>query len=452
MALLTILNELRDEMQLDLTAAHFNHRIRPESEKEQAAVERYASSIGIPALTGSADVPAEARRRRIGLEETARLLRYRFLGNAAEELGARAVALGHTRDDQIETILHRILRGTGWRGLMGIPAKRGIFVRPLLDCSRTDLVDFLRSRGIKYLIDKSNRDDAYYRNRIRNRLLPYLRRHFNPSIDESITRLHESLEEGWRHLEEPLLCKVPDRRADGTVAVPLHELAALNDFEIYLLIDLVLRERYGLFQDFEKKHFDAAKRLIRSSQSGRRIRFPHGITLVREQRELLISRHEAPRRISGEVLVPGPGKYDLPHWSLSLEIEQVDGGEESTWNEMEVSVGSIRFPVRVRGRRSGDRLIPFGMKGRKKLSDIFIDAKIPLRMRDRYPVFADANGPFWIPGVVTGERTRITPKTRRIIRLRLSNEPQAVREIGDEPVSHGRGKHKGAGNRILKKR
>jgi tRNA(Ile)-lysidine synthase len=440
MALLTILNELKGEMRLDLAAAHFNHGIRPESEKEQAAVERHASSIGIPSLIGSADVPSEARRRKTGIEETARLLRYRFLENAADERGAGAVALGHTRDDQIETIFHRILRGTGWRGLMGIPAKRGLFVRPLLDCARAELIDFLRSNRISYMIDKSNRDDTYYRNRIRNRLLPYLRRHFNPSVDESIIRLHESLDEGWRLLEKPLLLKIPDRRPDGTVALELNELTELNDFEIYLLIDLVLRERYGMFQDFEKKHFDAAKRLIRKSQSGRRVRFPHGITITREQRELLISPHEFPPSINGEILVPGPGRYELPQWGLSLEVERVNRTVGSSWSDREVTAARIRFPIRVRGRRPGDRLVPFGMKGRKKLSDLFIDRKIPLRLRDRYPVFADALGPFWIPGVVTGERTRITPNIRRIIHLRLSDEKSAGPGKGRGPSRRHRAK------------
>jgi tRNA(Ile)-lysidine synthase len=422
MALLTILKELSGEMRLKLTAAHFNHHIRPESKKEQAAVERFASSIGIPVLVGSADVPSEARKRKIGLEEAARLLRYRFLGTAAGDRGDRLVALGHTRDDQIETILHRILRGTGWRGLMGIPAKRGPFVRPLLDCARTELIELLRSRKIPYMMDESNRDDTYYRNRIRIRLLPYLRRNFNPAVDESILRLHESLEEGWRLLEEPVLGRIPDLGPDGTVALSLNRLAELSDFEIYMTIDLVLRERFHLFQDFEKKHFDAVKRLARSSQSGRSIRFPHGVWIMKEQGELVVSREEPLGRFAGEVVVPEPGTYALPFWGLTLEVERVGRTIENAWNEREAHLASIRFPIRIRSRMPGDRLVPFGMKGRKKLSDLFIDRKIPLRARDRYPVFEDEQGPFWVPGVVTGERTRITPRTRHVLRLRLSRD------------------------------
>ncbi len=421
-ALLVILKELSGEMDLELAAAHLDHRIRRGSGKEQATVARLSSSVDIPFLAGSIDVPAEARKRRIGIEEAARILRYRFLERVATDFGARTVALGHTRDDQVETILHRILRGSGWRGLMGIPPRRGIFVRPLLDCSRDELMDFLRSRNIAHITDESNRDETYYRNRIRNRLLPYLRRHFNPAVDESIGRLQESLEEGWRLLEEPLLEMIPERQKDGSVKLPLTRVNQMGDFEIYLLVDLSLRERFCLFQDFEKKHFDAVKRLVHESQSGKGITLPHGIRIEKDQRSIIVRRKSDRAIVPGEQLVPAEGSYRLPSWNLRLEIDSIRPSDAGVWNEREAHLASIRFPVRVRARKPGDRIRPFGMRGRKKLSDIFIDRKIPLGLRDRYPVFEDSGGPFWVPGVATDERTRIQPGARRVTRMRLFDE------------------------------
>jgi tRNA(Ile)-lysidine synthase len=425
-ALLVILKELSGEMDLELAAAHLDHRIRRGSAKEQVAVARFASSIDVPFLAGSIDVPAEARKRKIGIEEAARLLRYRFLERVAADFGARTVALGHTRDDQVETILHRILRGTGWRGLMGIPPRRGIFVRPLLDCGRSELIDFLRSRKIAYITDESNRDEKYYRNRIRNRLLPYLRRHFNPAVDESIGRLQESLEGGWRRLEEPLIEMIPEPEKDGSVRLPLSELIRMGDFEIYLIIDLTLRERFCLFQDFEKKHFDAVKRLVHESQSGKHITLPHGIRIEKDQWSIVVRQKGDASIVPGELLVPTEGNYRLPFWNLRLEVDSIPLSEAGVWNDRETHLASIRFPVRVRARKPGDRITPFGMRGRKKLSDIFIDRKIPVGMRDRYPVFEDSGGPFWVPGVATDERTRIKPGTRRVIRMRLFDEATAA--------------------------
>lgn len=421
-ALLLILKELSGEMDLELAAAHLDHRIRRGSAKEQIEVAHIASSIGVPFLAGSIDVPGEARKRKIGIEEAARLIRYDFLGAVAADFGADAVALGHTRDDQVETILHRILRGTGWRGLMGIPARRGIFVRPLIDCTRSELVGFLRSRKIGYLTDESNRDDRYYRNRIRNRLLPYLREHFNPAVDDSVVRLQDGLEEGWRRLEEPLLRMIPAPDSDGAVVLSLQELTRMDDFEIYLIVDLVLRERFHLFQDFEKKHYDAVKRLVRRSQSGRRIALPHGIRIYREQRSIVVKRKNDSPVAPGELLIPGEGTYTLPFWNLRLEIDSVEPAEAKVWNDREACFASVRFPFRVRARKPGDRMTPFGMKGRKKLSDLFIDGKIPLSKRDLLPVLEDGGGPFWVPGVATDERTRIKARTRRVIRMRLFEE------------------------------
>ncbi len=420
-ALLSILNHLSSELGFDLAAAHFDHRIRPESVRERAAVERFASSLGIQVFVGSKNVPRKARADRVGLEETARNERYRFLEETAREYGAGAVALGHTRDDQVETVLHRVLRGTGWRGLTGMQPRRGIFIRPLLDCGRQELIAYLRGRGISYVIDSSNRDNRYYRNRIRNRLLPYLRKNFNPAVDDALLRLRAGALEGWHLLEGSVSGRIPKRRRDGTVIIPLRELEGTSDFEIYLMIDLILRERFGIFQDMERTHFDAAKRLIRSAQSGRKLRFPHNVILLKEQRNLVIMVERAESKAAGLIVVPGPGKYELPPWNLSLEIETVRGPSiEHRWSDLEVFLAKVHFPIHARSRKEGDRIVPFGMRGRKKLSDLFIDRKRPLRMRDRYPVFEDADGIFWVPGLVTDERTRISGRTRRAVRLKVS--------------------------------
>ena len=420
-ALLSILSHLSSELQFELAAAYFDHRIRTESVRERGAVERFASSLGIQVFVGSKDVPSKARTGRLGLEEAARNERYRFLEETAREYGAGAVALGHTRDDQVETVLHRILRGTGWRGLTGMQPRRGIFIRPLLDCGRQELIMHLRSRGISYVIDSSNRNNKFYRNRIRNRLLPYLRKNFNPAVDQAILRLRAGALEGWHLLEGPISERIPKRRRDGTVIIPLRELEETSDFEIYLMIDLVLRERFGIFQDMERTHFDAAKRLIRSAQSGKRLLFPHDVILLKEQRNLVIMVERAESITPGMIVVPGPGRYELPPWNLSLEVETVKGPSiEQRWSDLEVFLAKVHFPIHARSRKEGDRIVPFGMRGRKKLSDLHIDRKTPLRMRDRYPVFEDADGIFWVPGLVTDERTRISGRTRRAVRLKIS--------------------------------
>jgi tRNA(Ile)-lysidine synthase len=426
-ALMVILSRLSRETPFELAVAHFDHEIRPEAARERRLVERHAARLGLPLFLGSGNVPAEARRTRKGIEETARILRYRFLEGTALAWRADAVAIGHTSDDQVETILHHLIRGAGWRGLRGIPPRRGLFVRPLLACSREELKAFLRRGGIRYAVDRSNLDDARFRNRLRNRLLPLLKRDYNPSIAEALLRLSENLAEGWETLERPLRKLIPPAGSRGEAVIPLGRLEALTDFQLYLLVDLLLRERFGVLQDVDRTHFDAAKRLIRAGRSGRRVHFPHGVAARREHSNLVLSRAGEPREAPGEARIAGEGTYALPWWNLSVSVEHVRSRKiDPRSSGTEACFAGVVFPIRVRAKRPGDRIVPFGMRGRKKLSDLFIDRKVPLSRRDGIPVFEDRRGIFWVPGVAADERTRIAPGTKRAVRLKLFPAPDEM--------------------------
>ena len=429
MALLELLRELQHEFRFTLGAAYFDHRIRADSVRERALVEHLCSSHGIPLFSGAEDVPSVRRRHRIGLEEAARIARYRFLEDAAAGWLADRVALGHTRDDQIETVMHHIIRGSGWRGLAGMQPQRGIFIRPLLGCTRAELVDLLRSRGIRYAIDKSNRDNRLLRNRIRNLLLPYLRRSYNPAIDDALVRMQQNAAESWKALTRSM-DETPSSE-QGEVKIPLESLKSLSDYELYLLIDRILRDRFGIMQDITKKHYDAAKKLIRSGRSGGRILFPHGIELLREHKTLVVGRREklhAARRLPEEALLPGDGIYTLPMWNRTAEIETIDAVfPVPPADSNEAFLASVRFPLRIRRRKPGDRMIPLGMKGRKKLSDLFIDAKVPARRRGTTPVVEDSKGILWVPGIAVSERARITRRNRRMVHITLKEEKERNR-------------------------
>jgi len=425
-ALLTLLSDVSSDMRLSLAAAHFDHGIRVEAAaREKTLVERHASRLNVPVLFGSADVPAVSRKSKNGIEETARILRLDFLERSAAEWNADSVALGHTRDDQVETVLHHIIRGAGFRGITGIPERRGIFIRPLLGFSRGELIEYLRGRGIRYAVDSSNRDNTLLRNRIRNRLLPYLRKHFNPSVDESILRLRENLKEGWEILEGTVSGMIITTGGGTAVELPLDSARVLNDFQLYLLIDSILRDGFSIYQDVGKIHFDTAKKLIRSGRSGSSTDFPHGVTMFREQEHIRFARKK-PAGTGGdiheELLIPSDGDYILTKlgYSISLRTMRARSAAPYVAGDHEAFLSAVKYPVRVRSRRPGDRMVPFGMKGRKKLSDLFIDRKIPLHKRDRFPVFEDERGIFWVPGVAAGERARITPSTRTVTHIRLS--------------------------------
>ncbi|RKZ07122.1 tRNA lysidine(34) synthetase TilS [bacterium] len=428
-SLLFILDELKDKFGFEIAAAYFDHGIRTGVEREIELVRRYSSKLGIPFFLGAGDVPAVSKRLRLGIEEAARLERFGYLESTANKWGARGIALGHTADDQVETILHHIIRGSGLRGLAGIPASRGHFIRPILTCTRSELLDFLKSRKLNYAVDKTNSDTSLMRNRIRHRLIPYITKNFNPRFRESLLRLGENVAEALEALTGRLdgLVSAPDE-GDSFESVTLKSssIKGLSDFEIFLLVDSILKENFGIFQDVDKHHYDSVKRLISTSTSGKVVQLPFGIETAKEHGDIVFRRRRAKSGRGGtsdmnECTITGTGEFNLPDWGMRVTIEEVPAGDDGKIRN-DSGTGyfrSIRFPLRIRRRKMGDNIRPFGMKGTKKLSDIFIDKKVPLSKRDRIPVFEDKGGIFWIPGVVSDERMRIGPKAKRAIRITI---------------------------------
>ncbi len=436
MALLSIMDKLSRYFGYQLAAAFFHHGIRPETDREKELVEKTASRLGVRLITGGAPVPREAENQKMGLEETARKLRYRFFRDILRDSGSDTIALGHTADDQIETILHNIIRGTGLRGLAGMPSRRGPFIRPLLSCRRSQLIRHLEEEKIDYAIDRSNLDTSYMRNRIRNVLIPYLKDKFNPSIRNSILRLGENISGALESLQDTMEKIHIREERDGSVSIPIKEISSWDGFRVYLLVDNLLRERFDIYQDFNKSHFDSIKKLIREGHSGRELHLPHGIRLFREQQNIIVTRNRKTFQQTGredEASLPGSGKYSLPERQIRVSIEKIhingnyglNSGPDEGW------FGDIEFPLKVRKRKPGDKLVPLGMRGRKRLSDIFIDRKIPLRQRDRIPVFEDAGGIIWVPGVVTAERSRVTSETGEATVIKIS-QMTTDNEIGND--------------------
>jgi len=420
MAMLSILDLLSGGLGFHLSAAYFDHLIRDDGGREKRIVEKRCERLGIPLLTGSADVPALAGRSKIGLEEAAREARYDFL-DAARGL----IALGHNSDDQVETVLHHIIRGSGLRGIAGMPVRRGRLIRPVMCCGGGELRRYCIDHGIRYAVDRSNRDTGFLRNRIRHRLIPTLERDFNPSAGEAVLRLAENAREGLEALAAGMASFIPSAASDGSVTIDARKAGELADYKLYLLVDSILRDRLGLYRDMTRKHFEAVSRLIRSGRSGRRTSLPHGVKVTVEHGKVRFDPPSAGGEAPPEnIVLPGDGRFDLPGWKMSVKVTTRRGREvvPAQATGRSAALASVSFPVSVRPRRNGDRLAPFGMKGTKKLSDIMIDAKVPLRNRDRIPVFEDRSGILWIPGVAAAERTRITGRTRRAVTFELSPE------------------------------
>jgi len=379
-ALLLILADLADELGIVIHVAHFDHRTRPKQSAEDADfVAKLANRIGAPIRVGRADKPTKT-------EEAARIARYEFLRRAASEIGAAAIATGHTRDDQAETVLLHLARGSGLAGLAGMrPLREGI-ARPLLAIGRNDTVAVCRAARIRPRVDPTNRLLKFARNRVRLEVLPELAK-INPRASEAIARFAEAASE--LQTEDDLDIANALARAREREAIVI---AALEPAVRSRALALAWREATGrVLGARHRKALEVLSATEDGSSSldlpgGRAIR-EYGLVRIVSDKPGESSDPSTPMELGREIIWNG--------WRLAL------GGAANGGQEAEVPKKLLRKLV-VRQRLDGDRMTTSGQ--RKKLQDLFTDAKIPASQRSRWPVIASEDGVWWVPGLTEPPR------------------------------------------------
>ena len=419
-ALLDILTRLSG-YDLHLIAAHVNHCLRgTESDADQEFCRGLAANYTIPFESRRIDVKKMASDSRLNLEDAGRRARIEFFDEVRTKYNAVAVVLAHHADDQAETVLMRLLRGSGMTGLSGMAFRNGRgYVRPLLEISRAEIERYLLERGLKWREDASNGDTIYLRNRIRHQLLPLLEE-YNPAI-RSCLAATASLLAG----DEALLAELTEqafnaicRVEEGRIACSVGQLRTLNTALRRRVLRHSFELLYGSLQAFSQAHVDAIFEIVNSARPNSRLSLPHGITALREYDQLtLMCNDELVLEDDYDVLINEPGNYQLPGGGI-IAVEpsglvEFPLGTDSLYLDLD----KIPFPWHIRTFRPGDRMVPFGMSGRKKVKDIFIDKKTPLSERRRIPFLVSANEVIWIPGVITSERCRIKPTSDAVVRL-----------------------------------
>jgi len=375
-ALLHALAKLAPRLGVTLQVATVNHGLRAEAAAEAREVEWRCQRLGIACAVLTVDV-GQARRRHVSTQEAARNARLRGLEAAAARLGCAKIALGHTADDQAETVLFRIVRGTGIAGLAGIPYQRGPFIRPLLDVRRAQILAFLGARKLDFISDPSNENRRYARPRIRHDVLPMLARE-NPRVVDALLQLAR---EARQKTSRPWLACLPKG-----VYLPGRTLA---------VIDRLVREAEG------------TRSVV---VEGGRIAVCYGqVTWVPRGSEAASGRR-APSPVARPVA--GPGRYALADAPV-VELTPLAAGRWPSGNAACFDAARVRWPLVLRAPRAGDRMAPRGGRGRRKLSDLFIDAKIPRPERASLPVLCDGTGAIlFVPGLRPSEIGRPDAGTR----------------------------------------
>ena len=431
-ALLHLLCELREARPLQFSVAHFDHGLRGRESAEDAIfVGNLAEELGLPFHPGRGNALALKEKEGLSLEEACRELRYKFLQEAAEKTRARRVALGHTADDQAEEFLLRLIRGSGARGLSGMPfIREGIFVRPLLEASRADILSYLTANKFSFRIDSSNEARGFLRNRIRHDLLPMLESNFNPRIRRILLQTASILRE-----DEALLASMAEEAWTGLAKLeegPEGQVTVL-DLKRYQEIPRPIQMRVmqkGLelsgtrLKDIGFRHLESIQSLAMKDGPYKRISLPGEVTVERIYQELRFSRKKidkVPKDFLYEI--NGVGRYFLPEIGRSISLEVMEGLDSSPRESLHsvsyFDYGRIFFPLVVRNFRLGDRFYPDGLGGSQKVKDYFINKKIPRPLRSKIPIIEQGGQIVGIPGWRVGERFKVTEKTEQILRVSL---------------------------------
>jgi tRNA(Ile)-lysidine synthase len=403
-SLLHALHSLAGEDGFRLVAAHLDHGLRPDSARDAAFCRGLCRTLGVPLRVGRADVRARAARDGGGIEEAARLERHAFLEAVRLREGALWIVLAHTRDDQAETVLLRLLRGSGSAGLGAMRARAGRLLRPMLRVSRQDVLDHLAAHGLAWREDPSNTDPASLRNRIRHELIPYLESRFNPAVRDALARTASVLAEE-AELLATIAAAVGLRTEDGTAILPREAVARAPRAVARIAVRNAVRAAGGL-RGVALDHVDGIIDLAaRVAKSGRRLPLPGGREAAIHFDEIRIGP-AGPAAPPFDAALDVPGRAPLPdgRWVVARPLRRPGPR----------AIGVPAGPLTVRTRRPGDRVRSAGRE--MSLKRFLMDRRVPAADRDRLPVVASGRTVVW----VEGQDVDGAPGSRRHVRLSVT--------------------------------
>ncbi|HRJ26195.1 MAG TPA: tRNA lysidine(34) synthetase TilS [Fimbriimonadaceae bacterium] len=428
----TCLVHLAHRAGLRLIAAHLHHGMRPEADREQKLAEAWCAELDIPFATGRADVPGLARDFRIGLEEAGRRARQEFLQQAMFRLGGHRIATAHTLDDQVETVVFRMARGTGLQGLGGIAPVRDVWIRPLLPFSRTETRQYCADQGLWFHDDPSNSDVQFARARIRLRVVPELEA-IHPDAKAAIQRLAR-------------LAREEDACLDGMAAAALEqaELPLNGDFRFltrdcevalrrasWVAMPLVLRRRavrlvtevLGAQVDFE--WVQSLSEALASDGAGSRTAEGGDVLWEWTEDRVHVRQQRPTENFRYPLTLPGETFADEFGWVLTaLPCEPTSFERPPRSWDVVVDRAAIQGSLYFRSAQEGDRMQPLGLDGTKLLSDMLREAGLTAAARRRIPVVCDLVGPIWVPGVGVSDRVRVQSGTSNGLNLRFGPIPE----------------------------
>lgn len=425
--LLHILYRLREEFRLTLYAAHINHCLRgEEADKDEEYVEKFCRELGIQCFSKRIDINKLSEERGLSTESAAREARYEFFEELVQKLGAQKVALAHNANDQAETVLMRIIRGTGMEGIVGIKAVRGnIFIRPLINIKRESIETYCEEHNLTPRIDKTNLESIYTRNKVRLELIPYIKENFNSDIVMALNRLADTMSIDNQFMES-MACEKYKKYCYVKGEKVIIDKEAFKEHEAVLtrVLRSAVSEIKGNLYNIEKIHiYDLIN--LQAAGTGRKINLPDNIVAFNSYYNIeLTLKKDIEKKEEKEYFLYINEETYIENHSFKVSLRIVSKDEKiGLRDQTEVKYfdyEKIKGAITIRTRKNGDRFVPFGMKGSKKLKDLFIDLKIPQEERDSIPLVCFGEDIAWIVGYRISDTYKVDKNTNRILEVTVS--------------------------------
>lgn len=428
--LLHVLLRLSSDNYSRLGVAHFDHQIRGEASRQDARfVENQAEEKGLPFFSQSEDIPCISECRGLSLEEAARDARYVFFDRLVKKEGFDYVALGHNKNDQAETVLMNLIRGTGVGGLGGMQQVRDHYIRPLLSCRRDSILDYARKQNLSWRVDKTNRDTDYLRNRIRHKLIPCLEEEYNEAIVDSLARTASILREADDFINRETTAVWDDvviTTKEGCIRFNSARLVQYHPFMVKEVIRYGIERVKGDLANITFSHVNEIfAQLVQNKPRGE-IALPDGVLFVKERDRASLCKERTGELSGFSYQIQPPGKVTISEINRELAFDVIRNrpGEQDIWVDKPHGTGYVDWSkvgssITIRNRRKGDKFRPLGMEGHKKLKDFFIDEKVPLRKRDKIPLVCNNGEIMWVAGYRISEKYKVDQQTTEILRMRV---------------------------------
>lgn len=431
--LIHILYRLKEKYNLTLYAAHINHCIRGiEADKDEKYVEKLCESLGIECFILRKNIEQLAKQKGISSEMAGREVRYKFFENLKKELSANKIAVAHNANDRAETILMRIIRGTGLEGLEGIkPVREGYIIRPLIETKRWEVEGYCENENLKPRIDATNLETIYSRNKIRLELIPYIEKNFNKDIITSLIRFSENVKKDSEFIE-----KISKDKFQGYCDIINNKViikkGAFKEDES--IITRIIRRAIiiltGSGYNFERKHiYDIIS--LQKISTGKKINLINKVIAYNNYGdiELYINDKDDKKEKAWnfQCSIPADGEIYIKEIGLKVTTKVINDKKVNFINNNSL----IKYfnydkisnnKIMIRKRQNGDSFIPLGMKGKKKLKDFFIDLKIPKEKRDDIPILTINDKIAWVVGIRTSEEFKVDKDTGKILMIKVERE------------------------------